>query len=108
MPQIPSGRTVIPPSAFAPSIRSATSDSPYINIASGFLDMHLQPDLSTFRIIRDRPGYATVTAIGTDDHHRPHPIDPRHVPARQQHARASRSLGQRLPQSRGGYHPPHG
>ncbi len=58
-------------------------DSPYINMASGFLDMHLEPDLPTFRILKHRPGYATVMSIGIDNHHQPHPIDPRHVLARQ-------------------------
>jgi glutamine synthetase len=58
-------------------------DSPYINMATGFLDMHLEPDLATFRILHHRPGYATVMSIGIDHQHQPHPIDPRHVLARQ-------------------------
>jgi glutamine synthetase len=58
-------------------------DSPYINMSTGFLDMHLEPDLATFRVMGHRPGYATVmsNAVGVD--HRPHPLDPRGVLQRQ-------------------------
>jgi glutamine synthetase len=58
-------------------------DAPTINMAEGFLDMHLEPDLATFRVLKHRPGYATVMSTGIDSHHQPHPIDPRHVLARQ-------------------------
>ena len=58
-------------------------DAPAINMGTGFLDMHLEPDLATFRVMKHRPGYATVMSVGIDHTHRPHPIDPRHVLARQ-------------------------
>jgi glutamine synthetase len=58
-------------------------DSPLINMSTGFLDMHLQPHLDTFRVLKHRPGYATVMSSAIDSHHQPHPVDPRHVLARQ-------------------------
>ncbi len=58
-------------------------DSPFINMGTGFLDMHLEPELDTFRLLHHRPGYATVMAAAIDVHHQPHPIDPRHVLRRQ-------------------------
>ena len=58
-------------------------DSPLINMGTGFLDMHLEPDLATFRVLKHRPGYATVMAVGVDHHGHPHPVDPRHVLQRQ-------------------------
>jgi glutamine synthetase len=66
-------------------------DSPFINMGTGFLDMHLEPELATFRVLKHRPGYATVMSSAVDNHHRPHPIDPRHVLARQ--IERVRSLG---------------
>ncbi|MEE9414988.1 MAG: glutamine synthetase family protein [Acidimicrobiales bacterium] len=54
-------------------------DSPLINMGTGFLDMHLEPDLSTFRLLAHRPGYATVMTNATDHRHQPHPLDPRNV-----------------------------
>ncbi|CAB4581773.1 MAG: glutamine synthetase family protein [Actinomycetes bacterium] len=54
-------------------------DSPLINMGTGFLDMHLEADLETFRLLRHRPGYATVMSHAIDHHHRPHPLDPRNV-----------------------------
>jgi glutamine synthetase len=58
-------------------------DSPLINMSTGFLDMHLEPHLDTFRVLKHRPGYATVMSSAIDSHHQPHPVDPRHVLARQ-------------------------
>lgn len=52
-------------------------DSPYINMGTGFLDMHLEPDLSTFRLMPHRPGYATLFSTGVASGHRPHYLDPR-------------------------------
>ncbi len=54
-------------------------DSPLINMATGFLDMHLEPDLSTFRLLKHRPGYATVMSNSTNEEHKPHPLDPRNI-----------------------------
>lgn len=58
-------------------------DSPFINGSTGFMDMHLEPDLSTFRVLHHRPGYATVMAVAIDSHHRRHPLDPRTLLSRQ-------------------------
>lgn len=54
-------------------------DSPLINMGTGFLDMHLEPELETFRVLHHRPGYATVMATAIDHRHEPHPLDPRNV-----------------------------
>jgi glutamine synthetase len=58
-------------------------DSPLINMDTGFLDMHLTPDLSTFRLLPHRPGYAIVLADSYDEHGQPHALSPRDVLARQ-------------------------
>ena len=58
-------------------------DSPYINMAKGFLDTHLVPDLGTLRIFGHRPGYALVFSDSLDPSHELHPIAPRTVLARQ-------------------------
>jgi glutamine synthetase len=58
-------------------------ETPFINMGTGYLDMHLEPDLDTFRLIKHRPGYATIMSIGIDHRHEPHPLDPRHVLTRQ-------------------------
>ena len=58
-------------------------DSPFINMGTGFLDMHLVPALDTFRLLHHRPGYATIMADCIDTHHQPHSLDPRHILARQ-------------------------
>ena len=58
-------------------------DSPYINMAKGFLDTHLVPDLGTLRIFGHRLGYALVFAASLDPSHRSHPIAPRTVLQRQ-------------------------
>ncbi|MEP7201409.1 MAG: glutamine synthetase family protein [Ilumatobacteraceae bacterium] len=58
-------------------------DSPCINMRTGYLDMHLTPDLSTFRLLTHRPGYAIVMSDSFDEHGQPHTLDPRGVLARQ-------------------------
>jgi glutamine synthetase len=58
-------------------------DDPYINMASGFLDCKLMPDVSTGRIFTHRPGYAIVFADTFDPHGAPHPHAPRGVLANQ-------------------------
>jgi glutamine synthetase len=58
-------------------------DSPLINMGTGYLDMHLVPDLGSFRILTHRPGYAIVLTDPVDEHGRPHPLDPRGVLRRQ-------------------------
>jgi glutamine synthetase len=58
-------------------------DSPLINMDSGFLDMHLTPDLSTFRVLTHRPGYAIVLCDAVDEEGHPHPLDPRAALRRQ-------------------------
>ena len=58
-------------------------DSPYINMAKGFLDTHLVPDLGTLRVFGHRPGYALVFADSLEPPHRLHPIAPRTVLAHQ-------------------------
>jgi glutamine synthetase len=54
-------------------------DSPLINMNTGFLDMHLEPDLATFRVMPHRPGYATVMSRAFASNGAPHPLDPRAV-----------------------------
>ena len=58
-------------------------DSPLINMGTGFLDMHLTPDLATFRLLPHRPGYAIVMADSYDEHGGPHSLSPRGALARQ-------------------------
>lgn len=58
-------------------------DSPIINMGTGFLDMHLSPDLGTFRLLPHRPGYAIVMADAFDEQGAPHQLAPRGVLARQ-------------------------
>jgi glutamine synthetase len=58
-------------------------DDPFINMASGFLDCRLIPDLTTGRILTHRPGYAIVFADTFDSHGAPHPNSPRGILARQ-------------------------
>ena len=58
-------------------------DSPLINMETGYLDMHLTPDLGSFRLLTHRPGYAIVMADSFDEHGHSHPLDPRHALARQ-------------------------
>jgi glutamine synthetase len=58
-------------------------DSPIINMGTGYLDMHLVPDLSTFRLLTHRPGYAIVLADAYTESGEPHPLCPRSVLANQ-------------------------
>ncbi len=58
-------------------------DSPIINMGTGFLDMHLTPDLSTFRLLPHRPGYAIVMADTFEEHGHPHRLAPRDALRRQ-------------------------
>ena len=50
-------------------------DSPIINMGTGFLDMHLTPDLTSFRVLTHRPGYAIVLADSFDEHGHGHALD---------------------------------
>ncbi len=54
-------------------------DSPVINMGTGYLDMHLTPDLASLRILTHRPGYAIVLADAFDEHGHRHQLDPRGV-----------------------------
>jgi glutamine synthetase len=58
-------------------------DAPTINMGTGYLDTHLTPDLSTFRLLPHRPGYAIVLSHSSDEHGQAHPLDPRAVLAKQ-------------------------
>jgi glutamine synthetase len=58
-------------------------DSPIVNMGTGYLDMHLTPDLTSFRLLTNRPGYAIVLSHAVDEHGQPHPLDPRNVLRRQ-------------------------
>lgn len=58
-------------------------DSPLINMGTGFLDTHLVPDLTTFRVFNHRPGYALVMSDSYDPSHQLHPLAPRKVLAEQ-------------------------
>jgi glutamine synthetase len=58
-------------------------DSPIINMGTGYLDMHLVPDLSSFRLLTHRPGYAVVFADAFAESGEPHPLSPRMVLRRQ-------------------------
>jgi glutamine synthetase len=54
-------------------------DAPTINMNTGYLDMHLVPDLATFRVLAHRPGYAIVFCDAMQEDGTPHPLDPRQV-----------------------------
>ena len=58
-------------------------DSPVINMGTGYLDMHLTPDLASLRILTHRPGYAIVLSDAFDEHGNRHQLDPRGVLQRQ-------------------------
>jgi glutamine synthetase len=86
--RVPAGRFVrtvaehgahIADAIYVMDVQCEIVDSPLINMGTGFLDMHLEPDLSTFRLIKHRPGYATVMTNSIDHEHKPHPLDPRNV-----------------------------
>ena len=59
------------------------TDSPHINMGTGFLDTHLLPDLTTFRVFQHRPGYGLVMADSYDPSHQLHPLSPRRALAEQ-------------------------
>ncbi len=54
-------------------------DAPTINMDTGYLDMHLRPELSTFRLLTHRPGYAIVFSDAFQEDGTPHPLDPRNL-----------------------------
>jgi glutamine synthetase len=54
-------------------------DAPTINMNTGYLDMHLVPDLSTFRVLTHRRGYAIVFTDSFHEDGSPHQLDPRQV-----------------------------
>jgi glutamine synthetase len=54
-------------------------DAPTINMGTGYLDMHLRPDLSSFRALTHRPGYAIVFSDALHEDGRPHELDPRNL-----------------------------
>ncbi len=54
-------------------------DSPIINMTTGYLDMHLKPDLASLRILTHRPGYALVIADALNEHGDAHALSPRGV-----------------------------
>jgi glutamine synthetase len=68
---------------YAMDVQCEIIDTPIIGNTSGYLDMHLVPDLTTFRVLHHRPGYATVMVDAIDVHHQPHPLDPRAQLAKQ-------------------------
>ena len=76
---VATGGAHIADAIYVMDIQGDIVDSPLINMGTGFLDMHITPALSTFRVMHHRPGYATVMTTSEDDKHRPHPMDPRNV-----------------------------
>jgi glutamine synthetase len=58
-------------------------DAPTINMGTGYLDMHLTPDLASFRLLPHRTGYGIVLADAFDEHGQPHALDPRSTLRRQ-------------------------
>jgi glutamine synthetase len=54
-------------------------DAPTINMGTGYLDMHLNPDLASFRVLTHRPGYALVFADAVHEDGTPHELDPRNI-----------------------------
>jgi glutamine synthetase len=89
--QIATGGVNIADAIYVFDVQCDIVDSPVINMGTGYLDMHLTPDLSSFRILPHRPGYALVLSDPTDEHGHPHPLDPRHVLAEQ--VKRCRALG---------------
>jgi len=49
-------------------------ENEFINMDSGYLDCHLQPDMSTGRILTHRPGYALVFADAVTPQGQLHPL----------------------------------
>ena len=66
-------------------------DAPTINMGTGYLDMHLRPDLNTFRILTHRPGYAIVFSDALREDGTPHELDPRNT--LKKHVLAVQALG---------------
>lgn len=58
-------------------------DNEFINMDTGYLDCHLEPDNSTGRVLGHRPGYGLVFAHARDHRGELHPLAPRTVLARQ-------------------------
>ena len=58
-------------------------DHPVVNMASGYLDCRLVPDLDTIRVFSHRPGYAIVMADAVTPEGEPHALAPRGVLRRQ-------------------------
>ena len=58
-------------------------ENEFINMDTGYLDCHLQPDMSTGRILSHRPGYALVFADAINPQGELHPLSPRSVLAKQ-------------------------
>lgn len=58
-------------------------DHPVVNMASGYLDCKLVPDLASIRVFTHRPGYAIVMADAITPEGEPHPLAPRGVLKRQ-------------------------
>ncbi len=58
-------------------------DNEFVNIDTGYLDCHLQPDMGTARLLTHRPGYAIVLADALDPEGNAHPLAPRGVLAAQ-------------------------
>ena len=58
-------------------------DNEFVNMDTGYLDCHLEPDMTTGRILVHRPGYALVFAHALDPHGARHPLAPRTVLAEQ-------------------------
>lgn len=58
-------------------------ENEFINMDTGYLDCHLQPDMATGRILTHRPGYALVFADAINPQGELHPMSPRSVLAKQ-------------------------
>lgn len=54
-------------------------DAPTINMGTGYFDMHLRPDLASFRVLTHRPGYAIVFSDALHEDGSPHELDPRNI-----------------------------
>lgn len=54
-------------------------DAPTINMGTGYLDMHLRPQLTTFRVLTHRPGYAIVFSDALHENGTTHELDPRNI-----------------------------
>ena len=68
---------------FVFDIQNDLPDNDFINMATGYLDCKLVPDIDSGRILSHRPGYAIVFAMVEDENGMPHPLAPRNVLATQ-------------------------